>query len=121
MMAQPPDAARVTPAALFEEAELDPRVHLIYKRFGDVLRVAYDPMQTTRAKAEGLLTAFHGQYADARVAAITELGRTIIADLPVDEDPVRITTDANRRVTVVFDDRRISPDQLLDLMAKARA
>jgi hypothetical protein len=107
-----------TPAALFEESALDRGVQVIFKRFGDILRVAYDPAQTTRSKASALISLLVGEYAEARVAAVTEKGRTIVAPLPMNEDPVRVSSDGR---TVVFDDRRVSPEKLLSAMDRVVA
>ncbi|MFI9063246.1 hypothetical protein ACIGQE_15390 [Streptomyces sp. NPDC053429] len=45
-------AARLT--AVWESAELDSGILLLFKRFGDRVRVAYDPQQCTRPQAEAL-------------------------------------------------------------------
>lgn len=58
MMAQPPDTASSIPVARFEPRELDNGVHVVFKLFGNVLRIAYDPAQTTREKAGALVAIY---------------------------------------------------------------
>ncbi|MFJ7159742.1 hypothetical protein ACIQUQ_32980 [Streptomyces sp. NPDC101118] len=44
--------------AYWETAELDAGILVVFKRYGDHTRVAYDPAQVSRVEAEGLIRAY---------------------------------------------------------------
>ncbi|GAA2987552.1 hypothetical protein [Streptomyces fulvorobeus] len=106
-------------ATVFVEHYLADGVPLLYDRKDGALRVTYDPAQISFESARELFTESNDLYPTARAVAFTNIGRTVIADLPADELPVRIEQHGHGRCTVTFDDTRISGEQLLALMDEA--
>lgn len=113
-------AARTArPATVFIEHHLADGIRLLYGHKGAALHVTYDPAQISYEGARELFVEAGTLYPTARAAAFTNIGCTVIADLPADELPVRIEQHGKGRCVVTYDDTRITGEQLLDLMDKA--
>ncbi|MFJ6437743.1 hypothetical protein [Streptomyces sp. NPDC091416] len=111
----------VQSAPVFVEHPLDDRVPLLYGRRNGALVVTYDPAQISYESARELFAEARSLYPDARAVAFTDIGCTVITDIPADELPVRIEQRGKGRCVLTYDDTRISSEQLLALLDKAVA
>ncbi|MBM9621816.1 hypothetical protein ACFQ60_17720 [Streptomyces zhihengii] len=105
-------------ATVFVEHHLADGLPLLYGRKGGALRVTFDPAQISYESARELFTEARHLYPAARAVACTNIGHTVVTTLPADELPVRIEQHGER-CTVMYDDARITGEQLLALMDKA--
>ena len=108
-------------APVFVEDPLEDRVPLLYGQRNGAPVVTYDPAQISYESARELFAEARSLYPDARVVAFTDIGCTVITDIPADELPARIEQRGKGRCVLTYDDTRISSEQLLDLLDKAAA
>lgn len=106
-------------APVFGERHLADGIRLLYGHKDAALHVTYDPAQISYESARELFAEADTLYPAARAVAFTNIGCTVIADLPADELPVRIEQHGKGRCVVTYDDTRITGEQLLALMDKA--
>ena len=99
-------------------ADMAAGVQVLYGRRGSSLYITVDPTQITNAAARDLVAEAISLYPSARAVALTDVGRTVVMDLPPDGLPVRIEQD-DRGCTVTYDDTRITSGQLLGLLERA--
>ncbi|MFJ6438161.1 hypothetical protein [Streptomyces sp. NPDC091416] len=110
--------AEAQSAPVFEEHPHVLGVPVMFSREGAALRASFDPAQTTLENARELIAEANALYPGARAVAFTNIGCTVITSLPADELPARIEQRGKGRCVVMYDDTRISSDQLLALLDK---
>lgn len=111
--------ARTAADVIYRERPMTCKVPLLYTVTDGRIAADYDPDQITVADARQLLAAAQADHPGARAVTLTDTGRTIDAPLPAGTLPVRVERD-DRGCTVTYDGTRITPDQLLTLLARAR-
>lgn len=119
----PSGEARVTvdtPVALIEETPLDAGDHVVFGRYGDILRIAFDPRKIDRQQAEAQVQLYNGPYVVGRVTLDTDILRMIVAPIPEPELPFRVHQDGGGRATVTWDDARLPAEQLQAILDGGR-
>lgn len=105
---------------LIEEMELTDGVKVIYKRYGDLYRIAYDPAQIDRSTVDAFL-GIYIEFTEARLFGQRGDVRLLNAPLPAGEPSRRINEHLDGPRTWVWDDRQVSPQQMLDILERVHA